>query len=125
MYAIRSYYEPDNKANAEVIVEQELSKIEFNPTEFKSEDIVFYNLFSPVDLTYLISKSSSYYNSSLINPLNNITNYTNSVQLALNLGVYGADFSYLTMFNQSQQAYSYISAIQQVAQELGIPQEYA
>jgi len=98
--------------------------IQFNPADYKEEDIVFYNLFSPVDLTYLITKDQSFYNSTLLNPLNNITNYNESFKAALNLGVYGADLSYLWLFNQSQQAHSYLTAIQQLSDQLGIPREF-
>lgn len=98
--------------------------IQFNPDHYKAEDIVFYNLFSPVDLTYLITKDQSFYNSSLLNPLNNITNYNESFKAALNLGVYGADLSYLWLFDQTQQAHSYLTAIQQLSDQLGIPREF-
>lgn len=97
---------------------------EFNPDSIKNEDIVFYNLFSPVDLTYLVKKHSSFFNSMLINPLNNITKYNVSDRIAFNLGVYGADLSYLLMFEQTQQAISYLSAIQRLADMLEIPREF-
>jgi len=98
--------------------------ISFNPESYEAEEIVFYNLFSPVDLTYLVAKDMSYYNSSLLNPLNNISNYNESVKSALNLGVYGADLSYLWLFNQSQQAQSYLYAIQSLSDQLGIPRDF-
>lgn len=98
--------------------------VNFNPVDYKEEDIVFYNLFSPVDLSYLVTKDVSFYNSSLLNPLNNITKYNNSYKAALNLGVYGADLSYLWLFNQSQQAHSYLTAIQELSDQLGIPREF-
>lgn len=98
--------------------------IDFVPEDYKKEDIVFYNLFSPVDLTYLVTKDMSFYNSSLLNPLNNITHYNESNKAALNLGVYGADLSYLWLFDQSQQAHSYLTAIQQLSDQLAIPREF-
>jgi hypothetical protein len=104
--------------------EKESAAIEFNPEAYKSEDIVFYNLFSPVDMTYLIEKDVSYYNSSLINPLHNIINYQSSDKYALNLGIYGADLSYLWMFNQNQQALSYLTAIQRLADHMEIPRDF-
>lgn len=97
--------------------------INFEPEKYKTEEIVFYNLFTPVELDFLIDKKKSYYKSTLLNPLYNITNYVETSDAALNLGVYGADLSYLWMFNQSQQAYSYLSAIQRLADQLQIPKE--
>jgi hypothetical protein len=97
--------------------------ISFKAEDYKAEEIIFYNLFSPVELTYLVSKKESYYNSSLLNPLNNITKYNQSAKVALNLGIYGADISYLWMFEQSQQALSYRAAIQRLTDQLDIPRQ--
>ncbi len=104
--------------------EKENSLILFNEADYKKDDIVFYNLFSPVDFTYLVSENNAYYNSLLINPIDNITKYNQSTKIALNLGVYGADISYLWMFNQSQQALSYRTAIQRLTDQLEIPLEF-
>ncbi|MFA6402645.1 MAG: hypothetical protein WCX31_13655 [Salinivirgaceae bacterium] len=97
--------------------------IAFKPEALKENEIVFYNLFSPVDFTYLVAENNAYFNSQLINPINNITKYSQSAKIALNLGIYGADISYLWMFNQSQQALSYRSAIQRLTDQLEIPME--
>lgn len=105
-------------------VEVNENEVNFNPDDYQEEDIIFYNLFSPVDLTYLVSKQNAFYNSYLINPINNITKYTESYKIAINLGVYGADISYLWMFDQSQQALSYRSAIQRLTDKLEIPRDF-
>lgn len=91
-------------------------------SEKAEEDIIFYNLLYPVDLGVVIDKKGSFFNSSLLNPLNNISNYQDSRQIALALGLYGADLSYLWVFKQSQQALSYFTAIKQLAYEIGIPE---
>ncbi len=88
------------------------------------EDVIFYNMLYPIDLGVLIDKRNSYYNSTLLNPLNNISKYNESTQRATALGVYGADLSYLWVFKQGQQALSYFTAIKQLADDLGIPEEY-
>jgi hypothetical protein len=88
------------------------------------EDILFYNMLYPIDLGVLIDKRNTYFNSNLLNPLNNIIHYNESSKRALALGVYGADLSYLWGFNQSQQALSYFAAIKQLANDLGLPYEY-
>ncbi len=88
------------------------------------EDVVFYNLFSPVDVANLVDNRTAYYNSSVINALNHITQYNTSSQMALNVGIYGADLSYLWIFHQSQQALSYLSAIQHLTDKLEIPRHF-
>jgi hypothetical protein len=94
------------------------------PKNLKDEDIIFYNIFTPSDMSNLINEYSSFYRSTLINSLNNITKYNQSKSAAINLGIYGADLNYLWVFDQSQQAVSYISAIQMLADQLGIPHDY-
>lgn len=88
------------------------------------KDVVFYNMFSPVDLTHVIDAKTAYFNSTHINSLNNITKYSSSQKIALNTGVFGADLSYLWMFEQTQQALSYLSAIQHLTSKLGIPDAF-
>jgi hypothetical protein len=88
------------------------------------EDILFYNMLYPFDLGVIIDKGSDNYNSGLLNPLTNFSNYTESSKRALAIGVYGADLSYLWGFHQSQQALSYFTAIINLADNLGIPNEY-
>lgn len=125
VFILNSCVNNSSNKNADVVEAfGQTNVVGFNPADYKNEDIVFYNLFSPVDLTYLISKDISFYNSSLLNPLNNITNYNESFKAALNLGVYGADLSYLWLFDQSQQARSYLTAIQQLSDQLSIPREF-
>ncbi len=94
------------------------------PKDKRSEDVVFYNMFSPLDLDKVIDKKSSYYNSAYINSLDNITKYALSHKIALNIGIYGADLSYLWMFEQNQQAMSYLSAIQHLTSKIGIPNKF-
>lgn len=100
------------------------STVEFEPQKYNNQEIIFYNLFSPVEFTYLVKEKSAYYNSLLINPINNITRYNSSAKYALNLGIYGADLSYLWMFKQSQQALSYRAAIQHLSDQLEIPADF-
>lgn len=88
------------------------------------EDVIFYSIFSPIDANQAWNGVSHQYHSNLLNPLNNITKYQSSDKVALNLGVYGTDLSYLWLFNQSQQGLSYLSAVQRLSGQLGIPNEF-
>ena len=94
------------------------------PKNLKDEDVIFYNIFTPTDMSNLINEYSSFYKSSLVNSLNNSTKYTQSTAKALNIGVYGADLNYLWVFEQNQQAASYVSTIQKLADQMGIPSSY-
>lgn len=105
-------------------IQLDSTTIDFDPVNYNEEEIIFYNLFSPVEFTYLVDEKSAYYNSLLINPIDNITKYNSSDKYALNVGIYGADLSYLWMFNQSQQALSYRAAIQRLTDALDVPREF-
>lgn len=94
------------------------------PKNLADEDVIFYNIFTPSDMSNLINEFSSFYKSNLVNSLNNISKYTHSTSKALNIGVYGADLNYLWVFEQSQQAASYVQAIQLLSDQLGIPSNY-
>jgi len=125
-FAVSSCSNPSPEKKVEQLNELEAldtTLIAFKAENFKENEIVFYNLFSPVDFTYLVAENNAYFNSQLINPINNITKYSQSAKIAVNLGVYGADISYLWMFNQSQQALSYRSAIQRLTDQMEIPMD--
>lgn len=109
--------------NFEVSLDNSEVKVNALPDEERVEDVVFYNLFSPLDMDKIIDQKSSYFNPAYINTLNNITKYTSSHKAALNIGVYGADLSYLWIFDQTQQALSYLTAIKQLTDKLGIPED--
>ncbi len=94
------------------------------PKNLADEDIIFYNIFTPSDMSNLINEFSSFYKSNLVNSLGNISKYTQSTGKALNIGVYGADLNYLWVFQQSQQASSYVAAIQTLSDQLGIPSNF-
>lgn len=108
----------------EVAVAEQKSLEITTPEPENNEDVVFYNLFSPLDLNMVIDQKNSYFNSAYVNSLNNITKYESSHKIALNIGIYGADLSYLWMFEQTQQAFSYLTAIQHLTTKLGIPQNF-
>ncbi|MGE4287518.1 MAG: hypothetical protein AB7E36_02425 [Salinivirgaceae bacterium] len=120
----------NHTGNSQKSIEQTQEKkfnaatIDFKPENYREDEIVFYNLFSPVEFTYLVTEKTAYYNSLLINPINNITKYNSSDKYAINTGIYGADLSYLWMFNQEQQALSYRAAIQRLSDLLDIPREF-
>ena len=81
---------------------------------------VFYALPSPVETAYLIQTTGVPYNVDLANPVENASNYTTTLQKALNFGVYGADLSYVGLFNQTQTSIRYMATAKQMADELGI-----
>jgi hypothetical protein len=68
----------------------------------------------------LIEKSGADYNKGYLNDAKSVTTYATNFQKALNLGVYGADVGYVTIYDQSQDALKYMAVINKLSDELGI-----
>ena len=60
----------------------------------------------------------------ITNPVENVKKYFTSGARAINLGVYGADLSYATLYNQEQKVIDYMDAIRSVANELNMSAIY-
>ena len=75
---------------------------------------------SPFLTATMIKSSGASFNSSLLNPVGNKDNYSTNFHKALNLGIYGADLGYLTIYEKTDDAPALISAVQKMADELGM-----
>jgi hypothetical protein len=58
------------------------------------------------------------------NPVENVKKYFSSTTRAINLGVYGADLSYATLYNMQQEVINNMSAIRSLANELNMSAIY-
>lgn len=88
--------------------------------DFNKAKQVFYSLPSPIETAMLMKRAGAKYNQDYLNPLENLGNYTTTRSMALNLGVYSADLSFASMFDQSQASIKYLSATKKLADDLGI-----
>lgn len=82
---------------------------------------IFYSIPSPIELAQLIKKAGASYNKDLLNSIDNVAKYNSNSAKALNLGVYGADLSYTSVFdNNTQESMFYLKCTQKLAAELGV-----
>jgi len=88
--------------------------------EFNKAKQVIYGIPSPIETAMLLKRAGAKYNQDYLNPLSNLGNYTTTKSMALNLGVYSADMSFASMFDQSQASIKYLSATKKLADDLGI-----
>jgi hypothetical protein len=72
-------------------------------------------LLTDLDVGYIIGIS---------NPVENASGYVTSRSRAANLGVYGADLSYATLYNIQQEVTKYLGAIRTLANELNMSKIY-
>lgn len=75
---------------------------------------------SPLQTAMLIQKTGSQYDKGILNTKENMNQYATDFSKALNLGIYGADLGYVTMYNKTQDALSYLSAVKKLSDDLGL-----
>lgn len=75
---------------------------------------------SPVQTAMLIQKSGAAYDKAILNLTASNNQYKTDFSKALNLGIYGADLGYVTMYNKTQDALSYLAAVKKLADDLGV-----
>jgi hypothetical protein len=75
---------------------------------------------SPMQTALLIQKSGVAYDKSILNAGNKNGQYSSDYSRSLNLGIYGADLGYVSMYNQTQDAIGYLGAVKTLADKIGV-----
>lgn len=75
---------------------------------------------SPVQTAFLIKEVGSNYDASILNDPASAKKYSTSFKKAMNLGIYGADLGYVTIYEQTQDAISYLKSVKMLANDLGV-----
>ncbi|MCC7453452.1 MAG: hypothetical protein IT222_04740 [Crocinitomix sp.] len=75
---------------------------------------------SPIQMVSLIKKQDDVYNESVMTDAGNVDNFTTTFKRAINMGVYGADLGYATIYEKNLQAVSYLNSVDKLSTELGI-----
>lgn len=75
---------------------------------------------SPIQTALLIQKSGVSYDKSVLHTASKVNTYSTDYLKALNLGIYGADLGYVSLYNQTQDAIGYLGALKQLADKLGV-----
>ncbi len=104
--------EDKSKSSSEETVSQEQLEKQKVIDDVKK---VMYSLPSPVETTLLLKRAGAGYDESLLNPTANTNKYNTDKQKALNLGVYGADLSYASIFEQNQTIMQYMQVSKKLA----------
>jgi hypothetical protein len=75
---------------------------------------------SPMQMAMLLEESKSAFNQVLLNDLANVEKYTTEYKQALNLGIYGTDLGYVSIYKQNSIALNYMSTIERLTTKLGL-----
>ncbi len=86
---------------------------------FEVEGKVF-SIPSPIQTALLLKESGNTFNKDVLNPTSNASKYISSAKKALNLGVYGTNLGYVTIFEETQSSIAYLATSKSIASDLGI-----
>ncbi len=94
---------------------------EINKEEIEKDVREFvYPLPTSFEVTEMLNRIGAGYILTLSNPANNVSKYLTEKKQALNLGVYGADLSYASTYNQKQETINYMEASKKLVDALNI-----
>ncbi|MBL4655870.1 MAG: hypothetical protein JKY33_08620 [Bacteroidia bacterium] len=110
---------PESNENVESEIEEE-EEVGTKDIKVKKVGKVFYTIPSPLEMTSLIKKAGASYDKEIGNSVSNASNYVTNISMALNLGVYGADLSYASIFDQTQETLRYFAVAKKLADGIGI-----
>jgi hypothetical protein len=121
-FACGSPDQPDSAITETEVTEGDMVN-DANENVSKVQDI-FYSVPSPMEMASLLKKAGAQYDMSLLNDVKKVNDYTTARSQALNLGVYGANLSYASIFNQNQESIIYLSCTKKLAEKLGVTKAF-
>jgi len=83
-----------------------------------------YPLPNSADVIRMLTDLEVGYNLGISNDVDNAKKYYTSAARSINLGVYGADLSYATLYNMDQKVIDYMDAIRTIANDLNMAKIY-
>jgi hypothetical protein len=113
-----------NRAEKEALKQKD--QIELNQVDSLENEIAknVYPLPTSAEVIRMLSELEVGYILGIANPVGNARKYLTSSSKAINMGAYGADLSYATLYNIQQEVLNYLDAIRSLANELNMAQIY-
>ncbi|MFM7233602.1 MAG: hypothetical protein ACKOZM_03360 [Flavobacteriales bacterium] len=81
---------------------------------------IFFSIPSPAEMATLIEEKGYQFDQGQLVPTANVDKYVGEARQAIMLGIYGADLSYTSIFNQKQATTEYFAASQKLARQMQI-----
>jgi hypothetical protein len=116
-----SYTSCKNRATEKQQAKEEMEKVDSLKGQIESN---VYPLPTSAEVIKMLTDLEVGYSIGISNPVENTKKYFSSTTRAINLGVYGADLSYVTLYNMQQEVINYMSAIRSLANELNMSKIY-
>jgi hypothetical protein len=77
------------------------------------------------DMPYILQNTGADFNPTLINPYGKASTYTATTdKAALNLGIYGTDIGYLSVYGKTQDIINTVKSAQKLSDQLGVTQAF-
>lgn len=95
-------------------------KIDSTKTNLVNVAGKLFSIPSPIQTAILIRESAIPYNREVLSNPDHVSNYSTKHKRALNLGVYGTEMAYSSLYSDSQWALRYYKAVENLAEELEI-----
>ena len=106
--------------NKDKIAETQFQESQLMKKNTKKMKRIFFVLPSPIEISLLIKKSGVSFHKILLNSTDNLPGYSTSPSRAIALGVYCADLSYASLYEQYQISVEYINVARNLAESLGV-----
>ncbi|MFT6746892.1 MAG: hypothetical protein ACJAZ2_001237 [Glaciecola sp.] len=87
-------------------------------------DNAIFSIPSPIQLGSIIANTGASYDNEMLNKANKSDLYATTASQALNLGIYGADLGYTTLYDHQQESLRYMKASRKLADVLGISEAF-
>jgi len=85
---------------------------------------IFFNIPSPMETSQILQAAGATYEFTLPSNPSAVDDYQSIVEQSLNMGVYGADLNYATVFNQTTETMLYLQCARTLGNELGMEQVF-
>lgn len=106
-----------NEGDKEKIDEEVLDPNTSLNTNFDGK---IFSIPSPVQTALLIKQANLPFNQDLLNSIENASDYSTEYKQALNLGIYGTDLGYSSLYEQKNISLKYLSVVEKLTSELGL-----
>jgi len=99
---------------------------EFTPDTTPTENVreIFYSLYLPDEISRIFENVGANFDPDIPNSPDNFSYYSEPMDIAISLGVYGVDLNYARLFEQNALTANYFTVIQILSEKLGISDNY-
>lgn len=104
------------------VTDEDINQVEVDSNKTGVVNVAgeLFSIPSPIQTAVMISNSGTDYDSDLGSDPSKIEQYTSRQQKAVNLGIYGADLGYATVFEDNELALKYLKAVRELANDLEV-----